>query len=517
MKKAPNDIAVEIGAIVGENEPTWRVEAVQAYVNIFLNRGQSVADVTREVLARGNSFGDQDIGRGERVVIDFSSPNIAKPFHIGHLRSTIIGHSLHRIFQKLGYETVRINHLGDWGTQFGKLIVGYRKWGNDEALSNEPIQEMHRLYVLFHEEAEKHPELEEEARIAFKALEEGGAAELELWKRFRDLSLVEFNRIYNRLDVGFDSDKGESAYNDMMQLVIDELSEKGLLEESDGAHVVKLDDMPPCLIQKRDGATLYATRDLAAAINRHEEYRFKHLFYVVGMPQELHFRQFFSVLEKMERPWVNCLEHIGFGHIRLAGAQLSTRRGHVIYLDELLDQAVTRVKAIIGERNPDLENADEVAEIVGVGAITFNDLFHNRSKDISFDWDSALNFEGDTGPYVQYTYARAASLLRRADKSEKDFERVHIDSGAFPDHESFLVAKQLAQFPEIVKFAAEAREPSMIARYVVSLCQLFNGFYHAKRIIGEPYEMERLALTFAVRHVIKNSLFLLGMKAPDAM
>lgn len=516
LRKAPPQIANEVKTALPSTPGIARVETVHAYVNFFLDPRETVCQVTEHILSLGDRYGSQEVGRSRRVVLDYSAPNIAKPFHIGHLRSTIIGHSLSRIFTKLGYETVRINHLGDWGTQFGKLIVAYRLWGDDDELNEAPIETLNRLYVRFHEEAERDPTLEERARAAFKALEDGEEEETRIWRWFRDLSLVEFNQLYARLGVEFDSDLGESAYNDAMERVVARLSEEGLLKESEGALLVELDEMPPCLIKKKDGATLYATRDLAAAIRRYEMYQFDHLFYVVGMPQQLHFKQVFAVLEKMGMPWVNRCEHIPFGHIRLGEQQLSTRRGHVVYLDDLLDQAVARVRAIIRERNPELAEADEVAEQVGVGAVIFNDLFHNRIKDISFDWETALNFEGDTGPYVQYTHARAAALLRRAGVDHAGSPG-NLSPDAFPDVESFNLAKSLAEYPEVILRAADAREPSEIARYLVALCRHFNSFYHARRIIGEPYAEERLALVAACKSVIAGGLYLLGIHAPDAM
>lgn len=516
LRKSPQMIATQLADVVSKGDMIMRVEAVSAYVNVFLEPGAAVKEVVQQI-GSAESYGSQDMGQGNTVVLDFSAPNIAKPFHIGHLRSTIIGHSLARIFSKLGFQTVRINHLGDWGTQFGKLIVAYRLWGDDQALERSPIKELLALYVRFHEEAEKDPELEEQARATFKALEEGSPEETQIWSRFRQMSLDEFNRLYQRLDVEFDSYLGESAYNDRMDHVIAQLQSRDLLKESEGALVVELDDLPPCLIKKQDGATLYATRDLAAAIHRHETYRFAHMFYVVGAPQQLHFKQVFGVLRRMGYPWVDQCEHIAFGHIRLGDQQLSTRRGHVIFLEELLDQAVARVKEIISERNPSLPNPDEVAEMVGVGAVLFNDLFHNRIKDISFDWDTALNFEGDTGPYVQYTHARAASLLRRADFDPESVDWTALSPAGYGDDESFVLAKQLADYPDVIQQAAQSREPSEIARYLVSLSRAFNGFYHARKIIGERYETERLALTAATKNVIADGLFLLGIKAPEAM
>lgn len=523
LRQAPDRIARELAGKIQEAGLIQRVEAVKGYVNFFLSPAAASARVVTEILSKKDTYGKADVGRGKTVVLDYSSPNIAKPFHVGHLRSTIIGHSLARIFESLGYRTVRINHLGDWGTQFGKLIVAYRKYGSPEKLAQDPIRELLDLYVRFHQEAEADPSLEDEARAAFKALEDGGEEETRLWREFRRLSLDEFEKIYRRLGVHFDSYLGEAAYNQAMDKTVQALQEKGLLVESEGALVVELEGLPPCLIKKKDGATLYATRDLAAAIHRYETYRFDHMFYVVGAPQRLHFEQVFGVLRKMGHEWVSACEHIAFGHIRIGDEQLSTRKGNVIFLEDLLDQAVERVLAIIAERNPELEEKEAVAETVGVGAVIFNDLAHNRIKDISFDWETALNFEGDTGPYVQYTHARAASLLRRgAEEGLIDAASLIGDDLALPEDalgepEVFQLAKSLADYPEAVLRAAEEREPSVIARYLLTLCRDFNSFYHAHRILGSPQARERLALVAAVKQVIASGLWLLGIGAPEAM
>ena len=518
LRKAPDRIAQELAEKLGPDGLIERVDVVKAYVNFFLNRPATCERVVTEILSRGDEYGKSQMGSGRTVVLDFSSPNIAKPFHVGHLRSTIIGHSLARIFESLGYTTVRINHLGDWGTQFGKLIVAYRKFGRPERLQQDPIRELLDLYVRFHQEAETNPALEDEARAAFKALEDGGEEETRLWSEFRRLSLEEFERIYQRLGVHFDSHQGESAYNEAMEETVRLLEEKGLLTESEGALVVELEGLPACLIKKKDGATLYATRDLAAAIHRYERYQFDHLFYVVGAPQQLHFQQVFGVLKKMGFPWVERCEHIAFGHIRLGDAQLSTRRGNVIFLEDLLDQAVERVRAIIEERNPDLEDKEAIAEMVGVGAVIFNDLSHNRIKDITFDWETALNFDGDTGPYVQYTHARAASLLRRGEAEGLIQGRaIDVATGQLGEPEEFQLAKRLADYPQVVLRAAEEREPSEIARHLLDLCRDFNSFYHAHRILGTPQAQGRLALVAATKQVIKSGLYLLGIEAPEAM
>jgi len=518
LRKAPHLIAAQIKerieGRIGEEPLIARVEVVNAYVNFFLDRGEAGRQVVRAIL-QGERLVPR-LGEGKTVVLDYSSPNIAKPFHIGHLRSTIIGHALGRIFESLGYRVVRLNYLGDWGTQFGKLIVAYRRWGAGIDLERATIPDLLRIYVRFHEEAEKDPSLEEEARASFLALEQGKEEETALWRRFRELSLKEFRRIYDRLGIEFDAYRGESAYNVKMEEAVGLLERQGLLQESEGALVVALDDLPPCLIKKKDGATLYATRDIAAAIDRYETYRFDHLFYVVGAPQQLHFRQVFAVLKKMGFEWVDRLEHIAFGHIRFGDAELSTRRGNVIFLEDLLDEAVRRARAIIEERNPDLSDKDRVAEQVGIGAVVFNDLSHNRIKDISFDWDAALNFEGDTGPYVQYTHARTASLLDKAGRTREDLLDA-VGPGDLDEPETFELVRRLAEFPEAVARAAEEREPSEIARQLLAICQSFNSFYHAHRIVGSAKERARAALVLAVQRCVAFGLYLLGIEAPREM
>ncbi len=518
LRKAPNAIAEEIKRRIDaklDQEP-WisKVEVVNAYVNFFLHAGHAGRAVVRAILESAEPM--ERVGEGKTVVIDYSSPNIAKPFHVGHLRSTIIGHSLGRIFQSLGYRVVRLNYLGDWGTQFGKLIVAYRRFGADIDLDQATIPDLLRIYVTFHEEAEKDPSLDDEARASFLALEQGREEEVALWHRFRELSLREFERIYSRLGIEFDAYRGESAYNEKMDETVQALDELELLEESEGALVVHVGDLPPCLIKKKDGATLYATRDLAAAIDRFETYAFDHLFYVVGAPQQLHFQQVFAVLEKMGYEWVGRLEHIPFGHIRIGDAQLSTRKGNVVFLEDLLDDAVKRATAIIEERNPGLEDKEKVAEQVGIGAVIFNDLSHNRIKDISFDWDAALSFEGDTGPYVQYTHARTASLLKKSRWNEADLVDA-VGPEDLDEPETFELVKRLAEFPEVVVRAAEQREPSEIARHLLSLCQGFNSFYHAHRIVGSDREKARTALVRAVQKSVAFGLYLLGIEAPEEM
>lgn len=517
LRKAPPAIAAQVAETIPDTPWLKKVEVVGPYVNFFLEPGEAGRCVVQRLLEEGEAFGQKKSDRAGCVVIDFSSPNIAKPFHVGHLRSTMIGNSLARLFETQGYRVVRLNFLGDWGTQFGKLIVAYRKWGSKQRLEEEPIRTLLDLYVDFHREAEKDPSLDEEARAAFKALEEGAPEEVALWRWFRDLSLQEFERHYQRLGVTFDVFTGESAYNERVDDTIARMDELGLLTTSEGAIVVELDDLPPCLIKKSDGATLYATRDISAAIHRYEEFAFEHLLYVVGAPQQLHFQQVFAVLKLMGFEWAERAEHVPFGHIRIGDEQLSTRRGNVVFLEDLLDQAAQRAASIIEERNPDLPNKEEVAEAVGVGAIVFNDLVHNRIKDVSFDWESLLSFEGDTGPYVQYTHARTASLLRRAADRLGTPSVDWIQGEHMQEAETFQLVKRLAEFPQVLERAVAQREPSEVARYLLLLCQDFNTFYHAHRILETVQERTRLALVAAVKSVLAQGLYLLGIKAPDAM
>lgn len=515
LRRSPVQIAEEI--VQHADRPPWlmSIEAVKGYVNVKLHRGHVASHVLGNILQARDAYGALQ-PNGRTVVIDYSSPNIAKPFSLGHIRSTVIGESLARIFSHQGYRVVRINHLGDWGTQFGRVIGGYVRWVDEERLEKEPMKELFRLYVKFHEEAEKDPALEDEARAWFKRMEDGDSQALDLWKRFRKLSLIELERMYARLGIRFDDYTGESAYNDVTE-TIEHLRELGLLKESQGAQVVELDEnTPPCLITKSDGTTLYATRDIAAAIRRQELYNFDLALYVVDSRQSLHFKQVFGVLERMGYEWSSGMEHIPFGTLQFGDEIMSTRKGNVIFLEDVLNEAVNRVREIIKERNPSLEDPDQVAEMVGVGAVIFNDLVHNRIKDISFQWESVLNFDGDTGPYVQYTHARACSVLRRAEEQgatpmEEGFDQVEWD-----DAEMRLI-RLMGRFSQSVAAAAFGREPSTVARFVLDLAQAFNAFYHGNRILGSERQAERLALTHAVRQVLANGLRLLALEAPSEM
>lgn len=494
-----------------------RVEAVNGYLNFFLNRVNFARDTLDIVLSSGADFAKDTIGAGKTICIDYSSINIAKRFHLGHLSTTMLGNSLKRIHDHLGYRTVGINHLGDWGTQFGKMIYAFKQWGNREEVERGGVAALSDLYVRFHQEEEQHPELEAEGRAWFKRIEDGDEEALALFTWFKELTLRDTERVYSLLGITFDSYAGESFYNDKMQPVIDALKKKGLLEESKGALVVNLeeDNMPPCLILKADGATLYATRDLAAAIYRHDTYDFDKCLYVVAYQQDLHFRQVFRVLEKMGYPWAKDCVHVAFGMISYEGQALSTRKGHVVYLEELLDQARQKALAIIEEKSPDLPNKAEVARQVGIGAVVYTDLSNNRIKDIDFSWERALNFDGETGPYVQYTHARCCSVLRKA----ADLALPEPDMDALTDDEAQHVLRLLSRFPDLVKEAAARYEPSMITRAVTDIAQGYNKFYYEHRILEEDLSVTaaRLALTKAVAQAIRTGLYLIGMEAPERM
>ncbi|WP_277613437.1 arginine--tRNA ligase [Brevibacillus humidisoli] len=517
LRKAPPQIAAELAGLV-KSDYLDKVEAVGPYMNVFLNRSLVTAEVIGTIAKEGSSYGNRSIGQGRNVPIDLSSPNIAKPFSMGHLRSTVIGNAIANILEKHGYRPVRINHLGDWGTQFGKLIVAYKRWGDEEKVRAKPIKELLSLYIKFHEEAEKDESLEEQGREWFKRLEDGDEEARQLWQWFRDESLKEFMKIYKLLGVSFDSTHGEAFYNDKMDRVVRLLEEKDLLVESNGALVVNLDEyeMPPCLIKKSDGATLYATRDLAAALYRHETYDFAKAVYVVGNEQRLHFQQLFRVLEKMGYEWAKEMYHVPFGMMLKDGKKMSTRKGQVVLLEEVLAQAIEDVGKVIDEKNPQLANKEEVARQVGVGAVIFHDLKNFRLNDVNFSWEEMLTFEGETGPYVQYTHARACSLLRkggyRADTPD-------IAEGALDSSEAWTVVTLLNAFPDVVDRAREQFDPSQVGKYVVDLAQAFNKYYANVRILAEDEQIKhsRLHLVSAVVTVLREGLRLLGLAAPEEM
>ncbi|MDP4143021.1 MAG: arginine--tRNA ligase [Bacillota bacterium] len=516
LKKAPNIIAAEIAEKINK-EGFERIENLGPYLNFFVDKANFNKNTIEKILNEGDKYGSSKIGEDKNITIDYSSPNIAKPFHVGHLFSTAIGNSLYKMYAFEGYTPIGINHLGDWGTQFGKLISAYKRWSDAEALEKEPIKELLRIYVKFHDEAEKDPALEDEGRMYFKRLEDGEKEEVELWQRFRDLSLKEFENVYNMLGVKFDSYAGESFYNDKMDDIIAEINNKGLLVDSNGAKVVMLDEynMPPCIIKKADGATIYATRDLAAAEYRKKNYNFHKSIYVVGTPQALHFKQVFKTLELMGHEWAKDCTHVGFGLVKFADRKLSTRKGEVIFLEDLLNQSITKTLDIINEKNNELENKEEVAQKVGVGAMVFTYLKNNREKDIVFDWDEMLSFDGETGPYVQYTYARAKSILRKLGTVTQN-----VDYSTINSKEEFELIKLLEGLQAAILNALDKLEPSILTRYVIDVAKAFNKFYNLHSIINagdEELKNARLKLVEATAQVIKNGLTLIGLEAVERM
>ncbi|CAN7540782.1 arginine--tRNA ligase [Paenibacillus sp. LjRoot153] len=517
LSKSPQVIAEELKAAL-EDEHIEDMEAVSGYLNIFLKKSMFAESLIRHISQVGDRYGSQNLGQGKTVVIDYSSPNIAKPFHVGHLRSTVIGNALYHIHAFLGYNCVGINHLGDWGTQFGKLIVAYHLWGSKEAVNHRAIDELLDLYVKFHEEAEKDPALEDQARSWFTKMEQGDQEALTLWQWFIEISLTEFQKIYNLLGVKFDAYQGESFYNDKMEPVIKELKDKQLLEEDDGALLVRLDafGMAPALMLKKDGSSLYHTRDLTAAIYRAGKYDFEKLIYVTDYAQNLHFQQCFKVVELMGYAWSSKLEHVAFGRVSIEGGSLSTRKGNVIRLENVLEQAIQKIRDVIEARNPGLVNKAKVAEQVGIGAVIFNDLSANRIKDIDFSWEEALNFDGETGPYVQYTYARTCSVLKKAMLPDgQEMQIAEIDGTCLQNKEAMAVVKMLYLFTERIEQAMVKLEPSIVSRYLIDLAQAFNRFYHACYILVEDTQLReaRLALVKCVQITLRNGLKLIGLQA----
>jgi len=517
FRKKPAEIASDI-ADDFSSDIVDKVDVVGPYLNFYLNKGTISAEVLKEIITEKGDYGNTDFGAGKNIPIDMSSPNIAKPMSMGHLRSTVIGNALANILEKMGFQPIKINYLGDWGTQFGRLITAYKLWGEEEKVRANPIAELNELYVRFHEELEKEPELEEVGRSWFKKLENGDKEATELWRWFREESLNEFNIVYDRLGVSFDSTNGESFYNDKMDEVVELLEEKGLLVEDQGAQVVRLEDydLQPALIKKQDGATLYITRDLAAALYRKRTYDFDQSLYVVGQDQIYHFTQLKAVLAEMGYEWEADIHHIIFGLISIDGQKMSTRRGKVVLLEDVLDEAAVRAEKQINEKNPNLENKDEVAEQVGVGAVVFHDLQHDRRNDFNFNLDEIVQFEGETGPYVQYTRARALSILKKANidasyfESEKEF--------ALTDDYSWTVIKLIQSFSSTLERAYREYEPSVIAKHALRLAQAFNRFYANVRVLDENPEREsRLALVYAVALMLEEDLRLLGVQAPDEM
>ena len=516
LRKSPVDIANALASEISADLPPFLLSctALNGYLNFKFARDDMAKSTLLKVRTEGDAYGSSDVGKGKTICIDYSSVNIAKPFHIGHLSSTVIGGALSRVFKSLGYNVVGINHLGDWGTQFGKMIVAYKKWGDPAEVEKGGVKALHKLYVKFHEEAEKDESLNDLGRAYFKKIEDGDPESLALFEKFKAVSLKEANRVYDRLGITFESYNGESFYNDKMQPVLDLLAKKGLLVDSEGAKVVEVgEDMPPCLLVRSDGATLYATRDLAAAYYRKKTYDFDKCLYVVAYQQNLHFRQVFKVIELLGEPWAKDLEHIAFGMVSLADGTMSSRHGKVVYLEDVLNSAVQKAKEIIEVKSPDLDNKEEIAEQVGVGAVIFGALTNNRIKDITFSYDKVLNFDGETCPYVQYTHARANSLLEKAGA----FDAEKADFAALENAHELISA--IASFGDAIQAAADKREPSIVTRLAIDIAELFNKYYIDNRILNaDPGVKEaRLLLTSAVKQVLKNALSLLGIAAPNKM
>lgn len=517
MRKAPNMIAASLAPALGEIDGISRIEPMGGYINFFADKTSFARTTLERVLDEGARYGGSDVGSGKTVCLDYSSINIAKPFHIGHLSTTAIGNALRRIYDHLGYKTVSINHLGDWGTQFGKMILAYKLWGDKETVEKGGVRAMMQLYVRFHDEAEKDDSLNDSARAWFKRIEQHDPEAVEIFEWFKAITLKEVGKTYDLLGIKFDSYAGESFYEDKMQPVIDELREKHLLRVDNGASIVDLSEysMPPCLILRSDGATLYATRDLAAAIYRKNTYDFDKLLYVVAYQQSLHFKQIFKVLELMGKDWVKDCVHVSFGMVSLTDGTLSTRHGRVVFLEDVLNAAIEKTLDVIKEKSPDLEDKETVARQIGVGAVVWGVVYNGRIKDIVFSWDKALNFDGETGPYAQYTHARCCSVLRKSG----GYDRAKIDYSALSDEASSALVKAIAEFPAAVSEAAEKYEPYIISRSVINVCSCFNKFYYDNRIMDENEGVRnaRLALTDAARNAIKTGLYLVGLEAPEKM
>ena len=515
MRKAPALIAAELAETVKKPDCVGKVLPAGGYVNFVLDRGVQAKTVLEKIRTEGKKYGGSSEGGGRNVCIDYSSVNIAKPLHIGHLPSTVIGNSLYRIYEHIGYNSVGINHLGDWGTQFGKMIVAYRLWGNRETIEAGGVDELVKLYVRFHQEAERDESLNDQARAWFRKIEENDPEAMELFSWFKEITLKEVRQVFDMMGIRFDSYAGESFNNDKMDRVVDELREKHLLIKDQGAQIVDLSEykMPPCIILRSDGATLYATRDIAAALYRKDTYDFAKCLYVVAYQQNLHFRQWFKVVELMGYDWAKDLTHVAFGMVSGTEGAFSTRKGNMVKLRDVLQASIDKTRAIIREKSPDLEDADGIAKEVGIGALVWSMLYNGRIKDVVFDWDTILNFDGETGPYVQYTHARACSVLRKA-KPEGD-----PDYSLLNDDESRSLIAALGAFPDAVKEAAEKYEPYLVSRSVMQICQAFNRFYYEQRIMTDDAALRnaRLTLTEAARDVIAIGLNLIGLSAPERM
>lgn len=538
LRKSPKLIAESLKTsleAVKEELGIARVEAVNGYCNMFLDRAAYVKQCL--TAASQENSGVKQTGKGKTICMDYSSPNIAKNFHVGHLRTTVIGNSLYKIYEKLGYRVVRINHLGDWGTQFGKLIVAYKRWSSKEAVEEKGIEELLRIYVKFNNEAEQDKELLEEARSWFVKMEQNDEEALDIWNWFKEISMVEFERVYQLLGISFDSYLGESFYRDKVPALVEKLKEKKLLKESQGANIISLEeyDMPPCLITKRDGGSIYHSRDIAAVLYRKKTYDFEKCLYVTGLEQTLHFKQVFTAIKVMGYEFADSLVHVPYGLVSLAGAKLSTRSGNIIYAEDILKEAMERAMAAIQSKNPELKNKEETAKMVGVGAVIFHDLFNQRIKNVDFNWEDVLSFEGTTGPYVQYTYARAKSILRKSEEEKKqsreeetgstakeqwtDGKKKNLEYNLLTEDASYALVKTLAGYEDAVLGAAERYEPSVVARYIVSVASAFNKFYHECPILSAEKEEKqaRLVLVDAVQKVLKEACGLLGMECPEEM
>ena len=517
LRKAPPLIAKGIAEAIADNDIFEKVEQVNAYVNMFISKEEFVEDVIEEVMEQGDDYGRSNVGEGKPVIVEFSSPNIAKPFHIGHIRSTVIGNSINLLWDAMGYKVTRINHLGDYGTQFGKMIVAYRHWGNEEDVRREPIKTLLHYYTKFHEEAENDPSLDDEARETFAKLEQGGKEETELWQWFRDESLKEFTRVYDMLGIEYDSYAGESFYSDKMPAVVQELKDKNLLVESNGAEIVDLEPygLTPAPILKSDGSTLYITRDLACAKYRKATYDFYKNIYVVASQQNLHFQQLKKILELMGYEWSKDIVHVPFGLVSLEEGTMSTRAGRVVFLEDILNRAIEETREIIKEKGVATDNIEETAKQVGVGAVVFNELSNNRIKDYVFSWKQVLDFNGETGPYVQYTYARCASILRNAGDDANDLSG--FDPSYITGEAAYTLAKEIYALRDVIIEAGEKYEPSILTRHIVDMAQAFNKFYHDEHILTDDKEERKakLALVVAAKTAIRNGLRLLGMEAPE--
>ncbi|NLC03092.1 MAG: arginine--tRNA ligase [Tissierellia bacterium] len=516
-RKAPNIIAKELADKISKDENFEKIESKAAYLNFFINKEKLTETVFEEVLNKETNFGSSDLGQGKTVIVEYSSPNIAKPFHIGHIRTTVIGNALFNIYKFLGFNTVSINHLGDYGTQFGMLISAYKKWGDREIIEADPINELLKLYVKWNTEADKDEKLRDEARYWFKELENKNEEALELWQWIRDVSLKEFSKVYEMLNIKFDSYAGESFYSDKMPEVLKEMEESGIMKESEGALIVDLEPygMPPALIKKSDGSTLYTTRDITAAIYRKDKYDFYKNIYVVGSQQNLHFKAWIKIVELMGHQWAKDCIHIPFGMVSLEGSTLSTRRGNVVYLEDVLNTAVENTLKIIDERNPELDNKEVVAKQIGIGAVIFQELFNQRIKDYVFSWERTLSFDGETGPYVQYTHARTNSLLEKGEFNKED----KVDYKLLSSEDEINIIRLIYDFPSIVMDSMDKNEPFFITRHIVEIAKAFNKFYNSSPIIIEDIELKkaRLMLTYTVKTVIKTGLNLLGIEAPLKM